>query len=210
MCMRKWGVVCERHTATSHAEILWHANPNCITMACTEPRLPTRCEGLCYMHVCERTQLYRVNVLLQAPGDNVAQQRAPFFVLRRYNQFRHMYDQVRRVNLCAAMTAALGREQIGLRHSCSSPATAAACCSTGGHEGQDSSAASQACAAHPWVQGEQELRSAIILYCNAHAHPRMTHTDSGLPSVTATKQVAMILGHVITATCAFCLLSHCH
>lgn len=42
-------------------------------------------------------QLYRVNVLIQNLEDTQAQasQRAPFFVLRRYNQFRQLYDAVR-------------------------------------------------------------------------------------------------------------------
>ena len=42
-------------------------------------------------------QLYRVNVLVQNVEDAQAQppQKAPFFVLRRYNQFRQLYDAVR-------------------------------------------------------------------------------------------------------------------
>ena len=44
-------------------------------------------------------QLYRVNVILQAPDATDAQvAKTPFFVLRRYNQFRQLYEQVRSVS----------------------------------------------------------------------------------------------------------------
>lgn len=40
-------------------------------------------------------QLFRVNVLLQPPdGQDVHLAKPPFFVLRRYNQFRALYEQV--------------------------------------------------------------------------------------------------------------------
>ena len=40
-------------------------------------------------------QLYRVNVILQPPDASEAQlAKTPFFVLRRYNQFRQLYEQV--------------------------------------------------------------------------------------------------------------------
>jgi|LauGreSBDMM110SN_4_FD.fasta_scaffold15749_1 hypothetical protein len=44
-------------------------------------------------------QLYRVNVLLQSPEDTAqassSQVRCPFFVLRRYSQFRELYEQLK-------------------------------------------------------------------------------------------------------------------
>ena len=42
-------------------------------------------------------QLYRVNVILQGPDAAAEPQvsKPPFFVLRRYTQFRQLYDQVR-------------------------------------------------------------------------------------------------------------------
>lgn len=43
-----------------------------------------------------RMQLYRVNVLLQPPDatDQAALSRPPFFVLRRYSQFRQLFMDV--------------------------------------------------------------------------------------------------------------------
>ena len=45
-------------------------------------------------HAC--LQLYRINVLLQAPEGLEASKQLgpPFFVLRRYNQFRQLYEKV--------------------------------------------------------------------------------------------------------------------
>ncbi len=50
-------------------------------------------------------QLYRVNVILQAPDAPTSSQppRAPFFILRRYSQFRQLSEQVRATILhCSA------------------------------------------------------------------------------------------------------------
>lgn len=45
---------------------------------------------------CLLPQLYRVNVILQSADATASQpSRAPFFVLRRFSQFRHLYDQAR-------------------------------------------------------------------------------------------------------------------
>ena len=45
---------------------------------------------------CPLPQLYRVNVILQSADATASQpSRAPFFVLRRFSQFRHLYDQAR-------------------------------------------------------------------------------------------------------------------
>lgn len=42
-------------------------------------------------------QLYRVNVLLQSPdAPELTLSTPPFFILRRYSQFRQLYDKVRR------------------------------------------------------------------------------------------------------------------
>ncbi len=59
--------------------------------------------------LCLYAQLYRVNVLLQPPGSTpqAASTRPPFFVLRRYNQFRLLYDQVRRQQASCSHAAAL-------------------------------------------------------------------------------------------------------
>jgi hypothetical protein len=40
-------------------------------------------------------QLYRVNVLLQSPDSLDLSTKPPFFVLRRYSQFRQLHAEVR-------------------------------------------------------------------------------------------------------------------
>ncbi len=47
-------------------------------------------------HAFACMQLYRVNVLLQSPeAPDLSMSRPPFFVLRRYSQFRQLYNEVR-------------------------------------------------------------------------------------------------------------------
>lgn len=43
-------------------------------------------------------QLYRVNVLLQSPDALDLSSKPPFFVLRRYSQFRQLHAEVRHNN----------------------------------------------------------------------------------------------------------------
>lgn len=46
----------------------------------------------CLMPSC--LQLYRVNVLLQSPDSLDLSSKPPFFVLRRYSQFRQLHTEV--------------------------------------------------------------------------------------------------------------------
>jgi hypothetical protein len=57
----------------------------------------------CCLSVC--VQLYRVNVLLQSPDSLDLSSKPPFFVLRRYSQFRQLHTEVR-----AALTSQFRQE----------------------------------------------------------------------------------------------------
>jgi hypothetical protein len=45
--------------------------------------------------LCVLLQLYRVNVLLQSADSPDLSSKPPFFVLRRYSQFRQLHNEVR-------------------------------------------------------------------------------------------------------------------